>query len=362
MLWYSQHEKLLPPSASNVVPALAPSPNNVPEPAVVDILFDPYLSVNRAKELSTMARRPKRPKPRVVAGGPRAGCKRVQWFTALGIRYGIKKQADLYKRMLRAALVSKMFNAPSLVPNIIYDGDPDDFTAWWEAQGGRVHYHNLTFYDKIKAAYAADGRLKKQWLTQYGAYMRMDLPYLLAGSTPPPDVEAQYVLYTDVDVLFLNDIDSCTIEPPRHVRMGAEIKRGEIVNSGIMYINMPAFAANISSIVQWGVDHKFPGVLDQTILLEFYKADLDMLPDIFNWKGYWGGDTAVTIVHFHGPKPGRCLECFVMYSPVNMTDICIGKGGKCSAYVPLFMNAPDGGHFYEKVLLLFYTYLSRSYA
>ena len=156
---------------------------------MVDLLFDPYLSVNRAKELSTMAKSRNRPQQGIVAGGPRAGCKRVQWFTALGLRYGIKKQAELYKRMLRAAMVSKLFNAPSLVPNIIYDGDPDEFTAWWEAQGGRVHYHNLTFYNKIHEAYANDGRLEKQWLTQYGAYMRMDLPVLLQGSQPPTDVD-----------------------------------------------------------------------------------------------------------------------------------------------------------------------------
>ena len=41
-------------------------------------------------------------------------------------------------------------------------------------------------------------------------------------------------------------------------------------------------------------------------------SNLTMLPPRFNWKPYWGMDKDAVIVHFHGPKPERCLDCIIL--------------------------------------------------
>lgn len=39
---------------------------------------------------------------------------------------------------LQVALLSARVHAPSLVPVLLYDGNPDAFTAWWETSGTYV--------------------------------------------------------------------------------------------------------------------------------------------------------------------------------------------------------------------------------
>lgn len=37
------------------------------------------------------------------------------------------------------------------------------------------------------------------------------------------------------------------------------------------------------------------------------------MPDTYNWKGYWGREDGVRILHWHGPKPERCLPCYMQH-------------------------------------------------
>ena len=90
----------------------------------------------------------------------------------------------------------------------------------------------------------------------------------------------------------------------------------------------------------------------------FYGARMALLPDKYNWKAYWGWAPDIALVHLHGPKPEKCLDCLVV-STVERKDL-----SKCNCpdvYMLLWTVAPDKGRFYAEVLLMYYKYMLRSH-
>lgn len=97
---------------------------------------------------------------------------------------------------------------------------------------------------------------------------------------------------------------------------------------------------------------------DQGLMINYFVKHTSLaqlLPDSFNWKGYWGGNSnEVIIAHFHGPKPGRCLDCFLTFR--FNTSVCLKIYRGCGIYTPYFQLIPDQGYFYELMLRQFTLY------
>jgi hypothetical protein len=66
------------------------------------------------------------------------------------------------------------------------------------------------------------------------------------------EVETDYVLWTDPDVVFMNNIDSCELPRPRILSIGPESEMGGIGNCGVIYYNVEAY------------EHVFPQVTPKT--------------------------------------------------------------------------------------------------
>lgn len=371
---------------------------------------------------------------------PLRGCKRVLWFQALAGQH-----QEAYKAQLRAAISSARRNAPSLIHVLLYEGADDDFTAWYTAQGGILLRHRLSFMPQLEELVAA-GIKDAVWLRQHGAYLRLDIPALLEQlrpradasqggaqlrrshllqhmqAGPPdgharlrellqnPDVEPEFVLYTDVDVLLLRDINGCNLPRPAVVAMGAQQNHGQIENSGVLVLNTTSFGAYVPQLVAFGraLPNPFPGSHDQGLLLEYEAAHpgfITPLPDKWNWKPYWGMPSAaaaasipnvtsvdcssvpsaalakgaspalakllpvppcsglhdIFVLHMHGPKPGKCMQCLVMRA---MLDKGTSSCGCAAAYTALFADAYriDQGRMYMATLLLYQQYAAMAAA
>jgi hypothetical protein len=76
------------------------------------------------------------------------------------------------------------------------------FLAWWEQQGGKLHQHELSFMGELKRLVERKEK-NEGWLSNYGAFLRLDLHLLVNRSSVPSNTEDEMVLYTDADVLFL---------------------------------------------------------------------------------------------------------------------------------------------------------------
>lgn len=280
-------------------------------------------------------------------------CKKLLWF--MGLRAEDASQFEYY-RYLQVAMLSARRNAPSLVPHLLFDGAPNEVTAWFDRHGGRVVLHELTLEDVMKKA-VEQGHQPAEWFRNRGAFLRMDIPFifpeLLNKYADDPTVEKNYFLYTDNDVIFLKDIDSCSFTKPPLFTIGAEHEPGKAENTGIMFVNASAFSEHRNPLVEFAIARNWQfGAMDQGLILEYmatFNHTIPVLPDIYNWKGYWGGDDKVAIVHFHGPKPERCLPCLAAH-PKDYWQACQIEQSCPDVYKMLFDKTVDRGMFFKRML------------
>ena len=268
---------------------------------------------------------------------PARVCKSVLWF--MGIRASLD---DGYEN-LKVALLTAKAHAPSLVPCLIWSGAASPVTGWFERQGGRVFFHDLTFH----------AELPMELDSEAGAYLRLDVPLILNAMKPlAADVEAEHVLYTDPDVIFLNDIDGCSLPKPKVLAMGTQGFLGSQARAspGVMFMNTSALAEHRDRLLDFGRARKYASGSAQALTKAYFRpSQIAQLPMRFNWKPYWGGgdaSTTIALVHFYGPKPGGGLQC-LLQDRVNKGKAC---GSIPSLYRELFASAPDGGAFYNVML------------
>ena len=112
-------------------------------------------------------------------------------------------------------------------------------------------------------------------------------------------INQDLVLYTDADVLFYHEFNPCTLQIPEVMAIGPEMDRVASSwsklnwNAGILVMNLKGFAAALPNMLQWANSRHWDfDAADQSLLNEYFPAvygrPLDPLPEVYNWKGYWG--------------------------------------------------------------------------
>lgn len=161
-------------------------------------------------------------------------------------------------------------------------------------------------------------------------------------------------------------MNPCLVEKPEVMAIGPEMDRGTKEwtdmnkNSGVLLINLKGLAAVLPGMMAFSnaKDWDFQ-VTDQSLINEYFPDHdvhnrvLDQLSDAYNWKGYWGCSPRIVITHWHGPKPDRCLPCFLDHRSEYTNDkkahekACGCPGG----YNELWRRAMevDGGNLYAKM-------------
>lgn len=167
--------------------------------------------------------------------------------------------------------------------------------------------------------------------------------------------------------MFITDVDVSKLSKPAVFSIGPEGQRGTKANTGVMYINVTGFRNDVPALIKYGVDTGWKhNAWDQGLVLDFYNQDtMTQLPDEYNWKGYWGhpegnGEQSV-LLHWHGPKPMSCLDCYVdaISSPGwgGDTDRLYELCSECpKVYTDIFRSSPDNGAFYKSSLITFIEY------
>ena len=240
-----------------------------------------------------------------------------------------------YVDALKAAILSGRTKAPSLVPVVILTG-PDSaeeraLKKWLHRHGSVGISHKLSFQHDMDML-----SLDPKWeFSQYilGSWLRVDLPNVLtsvwkAGQLSSisaslrrdlKEVDREYVLWTDPDVLFRGSIDSCTVAKPQVLSVGPEMRMGWPENYGVIYFNVSGYTEIFQKLTDWGRKHQFHFDHDQNLFLAYWGTAVDVLPNGMNWKPYWGDSSTaipgpiaheqIKIVHFHGPKMSTAI-CF----------------------------------------------------
>ena len=180
-------------------------------------------------------------------------------------------------------------------------------------------------------------------------------------------INQELALYTDADVMFYHEVNPCNLEKPEVMAIGPEMDRKAASwselnkNSGVLLINLKGLASVLPSMVKFANSKNWDfAVMDQSLINEFFPdhdpkhRDLSSLPEPYNWKGYWGCSPSIIITHWHGPKPERCLNCYIDHMEKSKVDKnAYVKGCKCNdGYNELWRRAveADGGGLYLKLI------------
>ena len=227
----------------------------------------------------------------------------MQWYFAL------TEDSTAFRQYAEMAMVAvhTAKKVTSLEPHCIYDGHENDFTAWLTKRGVRIIRHRSF----VREALEELGRRKENphlAAALSGAFSRIELPEI--GNRT---ADAGRILYTDCDVMFLDEVvpeleeNAC-----RYFAVAPESGLGDYVNmnTGVMLMNTERLHESLPEFREY-VSNNLAALeaesWDEAAYRWFYRDEngpmWDRLRPELNWKPYWGENAQAKIIHFHGPKP-----------------------------------------------------------
>ncbi|WP_164954500.1 glycosyltransferase [Succinivibrio dextrinosolvens] len=228
--------------------------------------------------------------------------------------------SSLYSELLEVSLNSARKNT-SLDIIILYDGpDKHIYMDVMNKYNVKIIRWKFSHFEALKKTFTAE-YLKKTFnknAIDYnkiaGTFMRFDIPFI--------EMDDEYVLYSDIDVIFNKEIRLDSFNKTKVIAAGPETDKdfadGNIFNAGILFFNVKEMRKHVNTIFNKLENGIIPKVslFDQGYINEVCKSDIELLPLEFNWKPYWGHNDDAYIIHFHGIKPGGDNSA----SGFNMSD------------------------------------------
>jgi hypothetical protein len=224
----------------------------------------------------------------------------MKWFFALN---ALTEHLTAYADMVKVAVVTARRHT-TLEPVFLYDGPPNELTAWLQGRGVEIVERRTRLYEAL-AALAAEKRDPFILQCGAGAFLRLEIPSLCVERGWPD----RDVFYTDCDVMFTGPVVDL-LPDLRGYFIGAapegEQDNPDFINSGVMLMRVPSLLRLEEPFWQF-VHEKLARMVtfgwDQAAYQWFYRHGWKHLAAEMNWKPYWGVNAGARIVHFHGPKP-----------------------------------------------------------
>lgn len=253
-----------------------------------------------------------------------------KWYFASNV-HGIRNAFD----QIQAAVLSSRANT-SLSAHFLFDDEgatlaDEGRIQWLLDRGVEVIRHKASMVALLEP------RFGEQMSVYGGHWLRCDIPFI--------ERYEDYVLYTDIDVVFMKDVSIPPVVPiflacgPEH-----NIDDYSYFNSGVMILNVRAFKA-VSNELHALVERRLsfsPPYDDQSVLNELFFDRWERLPSSWNWKPYWGRNDSAAIVHFHGPKP------------TILPKMLAGDRSRFGEELQtIFERSPEGYAYYLRVLQTF---------
>lgn len=254
-----------------------------------------------------------------------------------------------YLDLLKVTLISARKNT-SLYLVCLYDGKENDVVYNLLQQFDvEIIIHQLPYKQELREIYSREWMLETlgkeiEYNRIYGTFMRLEIPVI--------EKEEKYVLYSDIDVIFNDDILLEELPHPAYVAAAPEYERNveemKYFNAGVLVMNIQGMKIKYEEFIRkiGSKERNSSGLFDQGYLNELCFKDMELLPVEYNWKPYWGINDKAKLIHFHGMKPGSHLE-----EAGFITD---------SSFFRKVFDANSNGYAgYVYYFIQFYTYLGR---
>ena len=277
------------------------------------------------------------------------------WF------FTVDCEKSSYMFWSKVAVISAKQNS-NLLPCMMLIGRDLDFEEWMRAQGVVIAYvvpENFALFRQIR-----DDTVGKGITLHVGAWIRLFIPQILENETLTNSFDGipkDYILYTDTDVIFLDDVYIDYQRLPKQLSFaiqgdkyfsGDPYLRNSHLNSGVMIMNVSGYRESYPEFEQYisyyasTEGSNFTRIGDQGLLKHFYplspkwtvfdlptllvnhrtyflsifsKYHSTALPKILEWEPYLGVNEDAVIIHFHGPKFALegCNDINVSWSYTN---------------------------------------------
>jgi lipopolysaccharide biosynthesis glycosyltransferase len=225
----------------------------------------------------------------------------IHWFSGIN-KHNVPVYLE-YIEMFTKAVISQKQTNPKIHSYLIFDGERDEKIDFLENKlNVTIIPYRVSFYEKLKAHYG-DNNIAA------GAYLRCDIPLIVKDILQLP---TKYVLYTDNDVLFMDDVTRLTRLRPKYFNISSEFSKWRYtdINSGVMWINVDSMYEIYPHFRDFIVENfaRFE-TYDQDAIKLFFKRKMNTLDYRYNYKPYFGKRDDIKILHFHGPKPPHLQSC-----------------------------------------------------
>ena len=219
-----------------------------------------------------------------------------KWYFTTNVN-GLRHAFD----QIKVAVLSCHANLGLAPYCLIDDSGGDDRTEariqWLVDNGVSINRHRASLLDILRP------KFHEKMDIYSGHWLRCDIPSL--------ELDDDFVLYTDIDVMFLKALPE-VIEMPKFIACAPEHHQDDYsyFNSGVIIMNISAMRARRESLIRV-VERRLPVTNpwdDQSALNELFKGEWLKLAPSWNWKPYWGANDNALIIHFHGPKPAHALR------------------------------------------------------
>ena len=221
-------------------------------------------------------------------------------------------------RQVRVACASAVENT-TLEPHLLYEGESSDEIVELQNLGVRVVPVDLSIGKQL-TAWVSNHVDENRSIARRWAYLRMEITQAITKC----GISDEYVLYTDCDVFFRQEVSLEKFRVPvlgavRMEKIGgySRFRLGGMshYNSGVLLVRVSAFAQNEERFREFvldnGGDTKRPPhklfqknlfLSDQVALNLFYRGKFTNLPRTFNWNPQAGVEESAQIIHFNGLK------------------------------------------------------------
>lgn len=214
----------------------------------------------------------------------------MKWYFALN-EEGTNTDAGLLARL---AVVSAQRHT-DLKPHLLYRGQRNRLTDWMRDRGVTVLDVLPQFEPAMQRAFAAG------WYPRgmSGHWQRTEICNI--------EAEDPFVLYTDIDVVFLRRIDLSRVRPTLMAcAPDTDPHEQRHFNTGVMLMNVASMRAEYprlrAAIEAMFADPSNGIFTDLSVYNQLYAGQQDRLDPTLNWKPYWALNPDISIFHFHGPK------------------------------------------------------------
>eukprot|EP00438_Fugacium_kawagutii_P027836 Skav201809 [mRNA] locus=scaffold1071:189146:190642:+ [translate_table: standard] len=310
----------------------------------------------------------------------------MKWVFSLGkVDGSFDKSTDSALKMALAAAESA--KAADVIPVCLTDAGPHFESVQLLLRAGvRVLHHTPTWLEQFTQVVLPQWRKKSDkgkdekgdWMFAFpnsadlpGSLMRIDIPIV--------GLLDRFILYTDVDIMFLQPVNwetllgtpleteeitfakPGTIGLPRFFAMSTEFTQSsdmEQMDTGVIIMNLKTLRTTYEQFIDFLFDQNQPwsySTSDPCKYNKFYRSSnksvANFLPHNMNWKVFWAqgessyfSDSHPVIVHFHGPKCKSAIEPFLEEGPVQvqyqkfepLLERCMAVGSKCPEYCRVY--------------------------